>query len=158
MLERGIQLRQTAQQLGFVLHQLVFPLVAPVDPVRPDIFQLLDFAANFVLQIGPLAAHGCERAAGFFEGFERCLNAGHHVSIEFDLLADMPVERARDGFLEVLDDPIERSAAARVHAANSSYFGFGRIACVQQRHEVWERERGGGDLRMAFADAVAHFG
>ena len=58
MLESGIQLRQAAQQLGFVEHQLVFPFLAPIHPVRADVLQLL--AGVF--------PNRRQRAARLFEG------------------------------------------------------------------------------------------
>src|ERR1017187_1638690 len=46
MLERGIEFGQPAQQLRFVDHQLVFPFLPPVHPMRAYVFQLADFVLN----------------------------------------------------------------------------------------------------------------
>src|ERR1039458_7591566 len=38
----------------------------------------------------------------------------------------MPVERARDGLLRLLRQPVQRAAGARIHGADGGHLGFGR--------------------------------
>ncbi len=141
MLVRSVQFGQAPQQLGFVDHQFVFPFLPPVDPVVTNIFQL--------------AGHG-QGAARVFQSFERSLNADHHVAIELHLLADVPVERAGNGFLDLLRNPVERASGARIDGADGSHLGLRCIAGMQQRHEVGQRQRAAG-FRMQRAHPILNF-
>ena len=46
-------------------------------------------------------------------------------------------------FFDLLRQPVQRSAGARIHRADGRHLGFRGIARVQQRHQVGQGQRPG---------------
>ncbi len=85
-------------------------------------------------------AHRGQRTAGLFQRLDGGLHAGHHIAVELHLFAHVPVERARHHFLDLLREPVERPATARIDGSDGRHLGFGGVARVQQRRQVRERD------------------
>ena len=94
-----------------------------------------------------------ERAIRLGECGERCLNAGHHAAVELHLLADVPVEGARNKALHALNGRTGHTGRARVHRADAGHLGFGSIPGTYERHEVG---KGRAVRRIAIGIARAH--
>ncbi len=138
MLEAALQIRHAAQELDFVLLQLVLPLEAPVGPVIADVLQLL--AAPAPAPADP-AAQLHQRAIGLVQRFEGRIDAGHDLAVELHLLAHVPVEHPRHQALPRLHQRIDQAAGARIHRADGGHFAQRGIARVHQRHQVGQRDR-----------------
>ncbi len=65
------------------------------------------------------------------ERLQRGFDAFHRGAVELDLLADVPVQGARDEFLKALSDGVLEARRTRVDGADRGDLGFGGIAGVQ---------------------------
>ena len=90
-------------------------------------------------------------------GFERGVDAGHRLAIEFHLLAHVPIEHARNHALPGLHQRIDHAAGARVHGSDGGHLAERRIARVGQRHQVGQGDfhTARGSFRIARAHPVA---
>ena len=138
MLERVIEFRQPAQQLRFIHHQLVFPALPPLGPMLADVLELLHLSlqrrAHVRQAFVPMTIHSGHQAARLFQRIQRSLHATHHIAIEHHLLAHVPIERPRNRVFQLLRQPVQRAAAARIHCADGRHLGLRGIARAQQRH------------------------
>ena len=154
VLKGSLQIGHAAQELDFVLLQRVLPLHAPSGPMVAHVLHLVADALLF----GQPRSHLREGAIGLALRFQDRVGVVHDLAVELHLLADVPVEHARQEALPGLDHGVEDAARARVHGPDGGHFAEGCVARVQQRQEIGQRDvdtRGG--LRIAGAHAFAHF-
>ncbi len=99
-----------------------------------------------------------QRAVIFAERFDGGVEAGDGLAVELHLLAHVPIEHARHQALPRLHQRVDRTAAARIHRADSRDFAQRGIARMHQRHQIGQRNVGCARVvfRMLRADAVAH--
>ena len=144
-----LQIRQGAQELDLVILQLAFPLGPPLRPMTAQIGQFVDHSQ--------LPGDLRQRAVVLRQGVDTGVHAGDHFTVEFHLLADVPVECARHQALPTLHQRIDQAAAARVDRADGGHFALRAVAGAHQRHQVGQRDVRRGGFGMARAHPFPHF-
>ncbi len=84
-----------------------------------------------------------ERAILFGENFERGFNRSHDFAVEDNLIANEPLQRAGNGFLDGLDDAVDESAGTRIHGSDGGDLRLGSVTRVYQRHEIRRAQTNG---------------
>ena len=121
MLKTSVQFGHAAQKLGLVDGELAFPLLAPMRPVRPDIFR---------------CRQPDERAVVLVERFQQGVDGGDGGAVEFYLLPDVPIQKPRSRPLDGLEQRVEGARRPRVYRADGRHLGFGRVAGVEDRQQI----------------------
>ncbi len=164
VLEGALKFSQSAEEVNFVVGELTFPLGTPSGPMGTNILEFGRFglkeiraALKFLAQFIEEAADTEEGSVDLVQGFEDSIEGGQDGAVEFDLLADVPVERSREETLDELDGGVERTGRAWVDGADGRDLALSGIAGMEDGHEVGERNLdgfGGGGCGVARADAV----
>ncbi len=151
VLEGPLEFRHAAQELHFILLQLLFPFHVPLGPARADVLHLL----VALVRESDASRQLRYRAIILIQRFQRRVDALHHLAIKYHLFAHVPVEHARHQPLPPLHQRIHRPARPRVHRADGSDLRRCRIARVHQRQQIGERHIAGrGALGMARAHTL----
>ncbi len=155
MLKAALEICHGAQKLNFVGLQFALPFEAPLRPVIADILHLF---ADLLLRLEAVAELD-ECAIGFHQRFQGGIDARDGFAVELHLLADVPIEDARDEAFPGLHDGIADAAGARIDGADGGHFAERGVARVGQRHEVREGDghAASGGFGIAAADAIADF-
>jgi len=99
-----------------------------------------------------------QRPIRFVQRLQSGVDALDGRAVELDLLANVPVQRARHQALHRLDQPVGEPWRARIHRADGGHLGLGGITGVDQGKQVGQgysgRARGafGVPRANAFAD------
>lgn len=150
VLEAALEIGDRAQELGFVDGEVAFPFLAPFLPVECDVGEfagavvegfhfgadIVDFLVDGVgagVEFVEGGGDGFERTVGGVKGFDCGLEGVHLGAVEFDLLADVPIENAGEEAFPGLDEIVLEARRAWVDCADGGDFGFGGVAGMDER-------------------------
>ena len=151
-----LEVRQGAQELHLVVLQLALPLGPPVRPVTAQIAEFALHNLGPALDVRQAPGNLGQRAVVLRQRLDGGVHGGDRLAVEFHLLADVPVERARHQALPRLRQEVERAAAAGVDGADGGHLAERGIAGMHQRHQVRQGNVRGGGFGMAHAHLLAH--